>query len=829
MDLDWNTGSMPFLKKQLVTGNVVLFLGAGFSSNSKNIKNVTPPLGSELAKLLIEECGYSHQNEILPTAYEGAQKILGSQKLNSLLEEQYNIKEFEEWYHILKLVTWYKIYTTNIDNLLQNIYSHNNMQALKTIVCPEEIEERIQHFNPLQCVHLHGHVDHLSKGLTFTLPDFAQQTVKPNPWYQQLIDDLYRTTFLFVGTNIEEPQFQHYLNLREAKFSTSREYRPKSFIVNINISPIRERTFANRNIESIKCTASDFFQSLKKNINTSELALDAVRTKVFPYITFSPTKSESYKLLLRYYDHIRPNNLPLSPMVKGESFFLGAEPTWVDIANERDAARKIDEELVEKLYNKTDVSFRCYILHGPAGSGKSTTLMRVAYTIATNGEIVYYAKGTERIDLSPIFELCKHHPNKRLFLFIDNFRRQLGPINDAKDDFRKTKNLTIILCERTNTYYSRSYTVADLNPDENRMPDLCKDDVEKIIKKLEKHHFLGALRQKNHTEQVSAFMNRASKQLLVAMKEATSGKGFGLILQSEFSDLPEKAQLIYLICCIAVDKGAPGVYRRHLLACIDEGDFKKTQLIKEILRGIIVPANEDASLVKPRHRLIAHWISSEIANIEIKYAAITKYLLQISSDIIPNEIRRRSPTYLAYRGMINSESLWEELEQNEDMIFALYEHLQPHYSGDSLFWLHYGMVYIKAGYLDTAENYLNQSLALNPTGYHTWHQMGMLYLKQAIKSRNPGAMKKKADEGIKLLIEQIKNRGDSDSYPYTAYLGHVSRWYTRAGKSLISSEEWEELRQISSEALRKYPRDEYVIDADKKVNKRYLSRAIKQI
>jgi tetratricopeptide (TPR) repeat protein len=321
-------------------------------------------------------------------------------------------------------------------------------------------------------------------------------------------------------------------------------------------------------------------------------------------------------------------------------------------------------------------------------------------------------------------------------------------------------------------------------------------------------------------------MVRASKQLLVAMKEATSGKGFDIILRSEFADLSEKAQLAYLICCIAVDRGSPGVYRRHLLASLDESDFEKTALIEDMLKGIIVPANESATLVKPRHRLIAHWVSIEIANFDTKYKAISKYLIQISSDIVPNERRRRSPTYLAYRGMINSEGLWEILEKNEDAIFALYEHLQPYYSDDFLFWLHYGMVYIKAGYYDMAENYLNQSLALFPKSYHTLHQMGILYIKQAIKHRNPVAMKNKADEGIKLIMEQIRSRGDYDSYPYAAYLNHVSRWYLHAGKSLISSDDWEKLRQISSEALRKYPREKYIIEAYDKVEKRYLSRVV---
>jgi len=823
---NWNEGSMLYLRKQLEKGRVVLFLGAGFSCDSTNSRSSHPPLGSELAKLLTEECGHTYANEPLSIVYENAQNTLGTAGLNSFLTDQYQIEEFNSWYHIIKEITWHRIYTINIDNLIQKIYSSKSGQALETIVCPDNIQERDQLFEKLQCIHLHGHIDYLSKKLTFTLSDIAKHTVKPDPWYQQLMEDYFTIPFVFIGTNLEEPQFQHYLNLREARIGKEQERRPKSFIVNPTISQVRKRTFKCRNIESIECTAGEFFLSLKDKVGLSSYDSDVVRQIVFPQI-FSDETSAPDREFIRYYEHIRPDKLPTIRPPTGEFFFLGAEPSWYNIEREHDANRKINEVLVKELDDDSDDSFECMVLHGPAGSGKSTTLMRVAYNIALAGKTVYFAKGIERIDLSPVLKICREVRDKRIFLFIDNFIKQIGSIDQVKKELKNTSNLTLVLCERTNTYYNRSYAIKSLCPKEQRMPDLCKDDVEQIIDKLEESHFLGALREKNHGERVHEFMIRASKQLLVAMKEATSGKGFDAILRSEFMDLSEKAQLAYLICCIAVDSGSPGIYLRHLLASLDETDFKKTALIKDLLKGIIIPANESGTLVKPRHRLIARWISTEIAETNIKYKAISKYLIVISSDIIPNEIRKRSPTYLAYRGMINSNGLWRVLKQDEDAIFALYEHLQPYYESDFLFWLHYGMVYIKAGYFDIAENYLNQSLALHPNSYHTLHQLGILYIRQAIEHENPVAIKDKADEGIRLLKEQIDNRGSYDSYPYAAYLEHVSHWYLKAGKSIISSDDWDELRKISSEALRNYPREDYIIAASEKVENRYLSRVIR--
>src|SRR5438445_9189531 len=125
----------------------------------------------------------------------------------------------------------HRIYTTNIDDLIQKIYAKSSIQLLDTIVCPASPRERDTHFSPVQAVHLHGFVGDLDKGITFTLGDFAQQQAKPNPWYEELLDDLFYRPVLFVGSLVEESPFHHYLALRDQRLRSTPEYRPKSFLV----------------------------------------------------------------------------------------------------------------------------------------------------------------------------------------------------------------------------------------------------------------------------------------------------------------------------------------------------------------------------------------------------------------------------------------------------------------------------------------------------------------------------------------------------------------------------------------------------------------------
>jgi hypothetical protein len=466
------------------------------------------------------------------------------------------------------------------------------------------------------------------------------------------------------------------------------------------------------------------------------------------------------------------------------------------------------------------------VLHGPAGSGKTTTLMRTAAQLAGDGNRVFFAKGLDRLDLTMLIDVGRQDTRERLFVFIDVMGRQLGAVDQVRAKLPECKGLTFVMAERSNAYFSRCQAIAEFSPVELSMPDLEEPDVRAILERLETFGYLGVLRGKPIQEQVHAFMVGASKQLLVAMREATSGKGFDAILRSEFGELQGPAQLAYTICCLAVSAGAPGVYRKHLTPCLSGTEFRKGTVVNDLLRGVLVPANDSGTMLKPRHRLIAHWIATEVAPQGIKQEAASAFLRQIASDIVPNEIKRRSPAYVAYRGLINSERLFETFNGNSEMILGLYDELQAYYGHDFLFWLQRGMAQARTGHLDMAENFLHQSLAIQSHSHQTLHHLGIIYLMQAARSPNAITAQEKANEAIGILRTQMQERGDSDSYPYAAYLTYVGRWYQAAGK-LISAGEWETLRKVGEEATKKYYRDEVIKQAVMEVERAYLMRAVK--
>ncbi|MBW3599970.1 MAG: SIR2 family protein [Planctomycetes bacterium] len=310
MSIDWKESDFVFLLKQLRQGRAILFLGAGFSFDARNEAGDSPPLGWRLAKILAEEAGFEYQSEPLPVVYEAAQKQLGTASLWSLLRRLYDIRSYAEWYKIVQAVTWYRIYTMNIDNLVQRLYSTSSTQRLRTIINPAPIEERDGLYRELQCIHLHGFVETPDKGLSFTLPDFGHLTAKPNPWYQSLIDDLYHRSVIFIGTALEETTFQHYLQIRDPKDRATQEFRPKSYLINPSIGRIRAGALKERNIVAVECTGEQFFTSLQSAIEPRELTLRSVRSNVFPSAIFREDKAVLDENINRYFDLIRSDALP---------------------------------------------------------------------------------------------------------------------------------------------------------------------------------------------------------------------------------------------------------------------------------------------------------------------------------------------------------------------------------------------------------------------------------------------------------------------------------------------------------------------------------------
>src|SRR5437867_4467534 len=101
-----------YLKRHLHANNVVLFLGAGFSTAAKNSAGETLPGSRGLAEKLWAYMEYStpYDGSHLGIVYQASLKKPGGRKnLFDLLDRIFTVTEFSDWYRFIINFFWYRI------------------------------------------------------------------------------------------------------------------------------------------------------------------------------------------------------------------------------------------------------------------------------------------------------------------------------------------------------------------------------------------------------------------------------------------------------------------------------------------------------------------------------------------------------------------------------------------------------------------------------------------------------------------------------------------------------------------------------------------------
>lgn len=601
------------------------------------------------------------------------------------------------------------------------------------------------------------------------------------------------------------------------------------------ITPILRRQFADQNIVVIEARGEEFFGAIVPEAHIRVPSRLDLLTMRHPHqmAALKETIAEAQKAgvtraqmgVLRQFDYVAGDVIASTERPR-TFFFDGAEPSWGDIAHNVDAKRLVTAEFLAAIQKESE-GVRTFVLLGQAGSGKSTTMRRIAFELARSGHTVYYSKTPQSLERESIKDLVRAS-TRDIYFFIDDARSHVRSVDILVREVGSEANVTFVLADRPHILLPKLHRAhKSLKEHILDMPLLIKDDCERIIEKLEEFGLLGELAGKPRKQQLREFLGRSWKQLLVAMKEATSGRGFNTIIEDEYRTLAsDGARLAYTIACLAYMHAAP-VRRRHLLACLEGNDVQKINTLEKDLRGVVVPWKDNDNFVAPRHRVIAQHVAMEAASIDVKQAAIKEFLIQISAEVTPYNIRLRTPEYIAYRGIINFDNMLQILGINYEIISDIYDELKDYYRDDFLFWLQYGRAEVYFDNFATAENYLNQSLGIRSNNnFQAKHNLGVLFLKRALSQENEVAAAADAKRGKEILLEQIRDRGDIDPYPYSALVKHTLKYLLHYRPQKMG-EELEELKKVAEMGQQKHPLDDTMSGVREEVYRAYLMQAVR--
>lgn len=132
--------------------------------------------------------------------------------LTDFLTEIFKYLQPSSFHYYFTNYPWRRIYTTNIDDLVENIFRKNNKDLLKQ---NSRRKSTLANENT-EYIKLHGCVDNPSEGYTFSSEEYIDSIQRSNDYrFSSLSLDMQTQNFIFIGTNFDEFNIDYYLKLYE--------------------------------------------------------------------------------------------------------------------------------------------------------------------------------------------------------------------------------------------------------------------------------------------------------------------------------------------------------------------------------------------------------------------------------------------------------------------------------------------------------------------------------------------------------------------------------------------------------------------------------------
>lgn len=745
-------------------GELVLFLGAGASYGclTQTTERHPVPMPSKLAELLAGAATLPYSGEPLDVVYEATRQKLGN-RLDAILETYYkNVIPSTDYERLARRV-WRRIYTLNIDDGLDTALVRLSPQRLNKKLARDAIVDRNVFFKALEYVKLNGSADRLGDGIIFSPSEYARATTAGLPWYSQCASDFVRSPVLFIGTSLSEPLFKYhverYQRLNPHRLGTS-------FLIAKEATEIQIEALKRYQIEYIQGTMTDFLDWVEREIPAAPSPMDVAHESI-PELRglLTSDRKEEFAELFSNVTAIKP--AMVAPKIGGgrtiKEFYKGFKPTWDDVAAAVPAELEILGVAKQRILASDPNQPTLIPVIGPAGSGKTTVLMQLCWHFCHQQDwSVYFIDDIPASLMDTLVAIEQNATTDKVLVAIDDlgFSTELMRFALASGRLKKT---VIISAERENIWTRRVKKELDgLTQDPVVVREFTLADAERILEKLEAYGSWTRLGKMRAGERVRELVDRAKKQLLIALLEATLGRGFERTIEDEYAKITEDEERTFLtVVAITTDRrcAAP-------VSLVDRALDKMS-----ILRNAGAFANDLAGIVHlkkdsltARHPVYAKYLVERVIDPTIVARAING-LLQAFADykapVIQNTTRSEA---VLYKSIINHRFMFEAMKGKKNLILPTFKDLEKQFERDGLFWLQYGLALRDFDEDSEALEKLQIAYEAYPMP-HTQHALAQQLLHVASQDGDVARAMGLADQA-RTMLESLDDIIDSDdTYP----------------------------------------------------------------
>lgn len=342
--------------------------------------------------------------------------------------------------------------------------------------------------------------------------------------------------------------------------------------------------------------------------------------------------------------------------INAELFYKG-NVRWADIVNELDIPREQDHDIsdvLDQLYATTcsKQAFTCLLICGEGGSGKSTSLMKLAYETKDNpkyseADLLWLPPDCDFVFAELL--LLHNATRKPVIIFMDgmNIYERVDSILEqvSHEAFGKYPIMVVIAARLNEWENAGGKKIAFHECRQIQLGTLVDVEIEALLGKLEEHNQLYELAHLPPTERTQRLKSKSEGQLLVAMLEATHGKRFHEIILDEYHNLksrfPEAAKAYELINLFYIyNVLIPQELLITLIQCTDETDFENTVIEHTKLVIIRDRSARYGTFYRPRHREIAAVLVNKLPDYQIGPRRLKRVAIVLRSIFVADRHQR---------------------------------------------------------------------------------------------------------------------------------------------------------------------------------------------
>lgn len=787
----------------------ILFLGAGASWGATHPSSKKIPTGDELRDLI---CDRFLQGKLKDRSLAAVAEFAANERdlrtVQRFIHDLFEPFGPADFHKILPQFNWRAIVSTNYDKIIEKAYEGDDprQQLVKFVKNGTDFDQQVRlKTNPLPYLKIHGCIDsHSDDAVPLVLG--TEQYTKYEKNRTRLYDFIrgwgYEYPIIFVGYRIEDSHIQKIL----FDLTDGSVVRPQYFTVSPNFDEMEIRYWASKRVSCVRATFQHFLEQIEIQIPPHARKIDqsigggslSVRKH------YRVSHAEETRTLATFLEkdvlHIREN-------MGGEAqvpqlFYKGYDTGWGCIMQNLDARRSVtDTVLVDVILDDTNrKNVELFVLKGPGGNGKTVCLKRAAWEAATQYErlCLFHLNGGA-LRFEAIEELWRL-TGKRVFLFIDRValvREQL------RDLMRQCEGsgicLTVVAAERDSEWLVHCTSLEKFLVADFPVRYLSEREVDELLILLERHAALGLLKELTPEQRRQAFLQRAQRQLLVALHEATLGKPFETIVQEEYAGIePAEARTLYLDICAMHQFGVR--VRAGLISRVTGIGFEKfkNNLISPLDNIVFVEDDKylDDVYYTTRHQHIAEMIFHYcLPDQNDKFEHLSRILDYINPDY--------SSDSEVFQRIIRGHNM-KNLFSNVELGRLLYDKAESITGGDAFVLQQRAIFEMNhpSGSLNFAENSIQRALEKNPNSSIISHTSAEIARRQASVTTDP--LKKSALR--RLAYERLEARSKPSG---SEYVYHTL--------SLLALEELKEALGDNSYSDVQF--DKAITDATKKVER----------